>query len=301
MDTGISFAMNGASYMQTRVSEKYHRPGQGGVFTVQPLEEAVHNNLLQTGTSTRLSCFEIIWVKSGSGLLRIDTATHIIGDHLIYCLVPGQMRHCTFSGTPTGHYISFSEDFLFKTAAFANGNCWLDPYLSGASIIASDADMQTETESIIHKMISEYSNYNLLRSEILSGLLYILIMYVSRKLPAKTEDLSLSKDAELAQRFLALVKVAFKKMKLVSEYASELCVTANYLNRTVKKMTGTTASSHIQRHIITEAKRQAVHSNLSMKEIAYQLGFDDLAHFSKYFKNNSGMSFTRFKREPTIK
>lgn len=298
MGTVISYVSQGSSLLQPKVQEKYHRPGQKGIFNIQSLESAVRSNLLETGVSTRINCFEMIWVKSGSGLLRIDTATHMIGDNLIYCMVPGQMRHCIFTGDVDGYYLSFSEDFLFKTAAFANGTCWMDPYLSGACIIAADNTMLNETEDIISKMISEYNQYNLLRSEILSGLLYLLIMYCTRKLPAKTEETPASKDTQLVQRFLQLVKAQFSKMKLVSDYAAELCVTANYLNRTVKKITGTTASAHIQRHIITEAKRQAVHSNLSMKEIAYQLGFDDLAHFSKYFKNNSGMSFTSFKREP---
>ena len=80
-----------------------------------------------------------------------------------------------------------------------------------------------------------------------------------------------------------------------------ICVSPpNYLNRTVKKMTGLTASYHIQQQIILEAKRQAIHSNVSMKEIAYFLGFDNLAHFSKFFKNNSGMSFSTFKKERAL-
>ena len=83
---------------------------------------------------------------------------------------------------------------------------------------------------------------------------------------------------------------------MVSDYAGQLYVTPNYLNRTVKKITGFTASHHIQQHIITEAKRQAMFSLSSMKEIAYSLGFDNLAHFSKFFKTNSGMSFRDFKK-----
>jgi len=46
-----------------------------------------------------------------------------------------------------------------------------------------------------------------------------------------------------------------------------------------------------------EAKRLALYSQVSMKEIAYGLGFDNLAHFSKYFKTNSGSNFTDFKRQ----
>lgn len=83
---------------------------------------------------------------------------------------------------------------------------------------------------------------------------------------------------------------------MVTDYADELIVTPNYLNEVIKKITGFPASHHIQQRIVLEAKRQAAYSNLSMKEVAYQLGFDDMAHFSKFFKNASGQSFTDFKK-----
>ena len=85
--------------------------------------------------------------------------------------------------------------------------------------------------------------------------------------------------------------------KMVCDYANELNVSPNYLNRTVKKVSGNTASHHIQQQIILEAKRHAMYSGISMKEIAYQLGFDNIAHFSKFFKSKSGMNFTNFKKE----
>jgi AraC-like DNA-binding protein len=68
------------------------------------------------------------------------------------------------------------------------------------------------------------------------------------------------------------------------------------LNRIVKKLSGFPVSYHIQQQIVLEAKRLAHYSDRSMKEIAYMLGFEDLAHFSKFFKNNSGMNFSNFKK-----
>ena len=151
-------------------------------------------------------------------------------------------------------------------------------------------------EEIGQKMKKEFSNYYLLRSEILSGLLNILMIHFSRKFLTRNDEMAYTKDAELVRNFKILLKKWFITKKLVADYASELCVTPNHLNRTVKKITGFTASHHIQQYIILEAKRQAIHSNGSMKEIAYLLGFDNLAHFSKFFKNNSGMNFTSFKK-----
>ena len=59
---------------------------------------------------------------------------------------------------------------------------------------------------------------------------------------------------------------------------------SNYLNEIIKKTTGYSAGYHIRQRVVLEAKRKAAYSDSCMKEIAYHLGFCDIAHFSKFFK-----------------
>jgi YesN/AraC family two-component response regulator len=123
------------------------------------------------------------------------------------------------------------------------------------------------------------------------------MMYLRRQVQLAGPAAVQSRDSELTLKFLELLAKAFAKKKMVADYARELMVTPNYLNQIVKRVSGFSASHHIQQFLIMEAKRQAVHSSRSMKEIAYDLGFDDLSHFSKFFKNKSGGNFSSFKRE----
>lgn len=125
------------------------------------------------------------------------------------------------------------------------------------------------------------------------------LIYLSKNMETANPEILHSRESQLVRSFMELLKKNFAKNKMVNDYAGQLYVSANYLNRTVKKITGFTASYHIQQHIISEAKRQALYSSVSMKEIAYNLGFDNLAHFSKFFKNNAGMNFTCFKKSIT--
>lgn len=83
-------------------------------------------------------------------------------------------------------------------------------------------------------------------------------------------------------------------------YYGLLSVTPNYLNEIVKKTTGRSASHHIRQRIVFEAKRQATYSDSCMKQIGYYLGFDDMAHFSKFFKMVTGINFTDFKKGQII-
>ena len=155
-------------------------------------------------------------------------------------------------------------------------------------------------EEMAEKMVKEYSNFFLLRSEILKGYLKIFLIYLTRQFERSSQTETQSKNIDLVKKFLALIEEDFITKRMVTDYADKLIVTPNYLNEVVKKTTGFPASHHIQQRIVLEAKRQAAYSSLTMKEIAYQLGFDDTAHFSKFFKNVSGESFTDFKKKNTI-
>jgi len=267
-------------------------------FYIQSFATDPETGLTPFETFSRLSRYEIIWFTEGTGTLTVDIDTHYIHSNMIFCLVPGQIRKCQATQPVQGFYISFSEDFLYQTDIYKRGISTLHPYsaITSASVITVDFAMQQEIEFVVNKMKKEFENYNLLRSEILSGLLYILSTYISRKLEKKADDSISSKDASLVQQFMQMLRNQYTTMKQVSDPASELYVSPNYLNRAVKKITGFTASAQIQRHIVMEAKKQAIHTNGSMKEIAYTLGFTDIAHFSKFFKNNSGMSFTNYRK-----
>jgi AraC family transcriptional regulator, transcriptional activator of pobA len=272
--------------------------GQKTHFEIHTLEWLRQNYLLQDEKKERLACYEITWFKSGAGRITVDSNHYEIKNNSVYCFVPGQLRRYHIQDNTDGYRLSFSADFLCINTIQSRIVTWLDSLGSDGTVavLEADADMQREMEDITRRMENEFVNYYLLRSEILAGLLNILIIYFSRKLQVTTTDMFVSKDKELVRRFKALLRTHFVTKKLVADYAGELCVTPNYLNRTVKKITGFTASHHIQQHIIFEAKKQAAHFNVSMKEIAYYLGFDNLAHFSKFFKNNSGMNFTSFKK-----
>ena len=101
----------------------------------------------------------------------------------------------------------------------------------------------------------------------------------------------------LMKSFISLIEKKYMYWKLVKDYACELSVTPNYLNESIKRSTGYPASFHIRQRIALEAKRQAAYSDVCMKEIAYHLGFDDIAHFSKFFKSVCGKNFSDFRKE----
>ncbi len=240
--------------------------------------------------------FGIIWIKRGTGVIHIDLEAYPLHNDQLVCISPGQLL-CVKTGVALeGCYISFSAEFLLM----AEGQVpisFMDTLYERRSlpVMPLVTEIRYETEAAVGMMNKEYSRYGLLRLPIVQGLLNILIAYIAGIMQVRQQEHIHDRDGEMVRKFMKLVKQYFLSRKMVSDYASELCVSPNYLNRIVKKISGFTASYHIQQQIILEAKRQAMYSSLSMKEVAYSLGFNDYAHFSKFFKNNSGMNFTCFK------
>lgn len=246
---------------------------------------------------SRISRYEIFWMKQSGTSLHVDGQDYPLMPHQLFCIAPGHWRRLSMPAPTHGYYISFAPDFLLT------GNNCADSYednFAQLQILDASGYLQAEVQMLIHKMIRENNHSFHRKTELLKGLVQILMIHFGRQgqhTPAAHTD---TRETSLIRQFVQLVRTHFMEKKMVSDYADILCVTANHLNRTVKKLTGQTASYHIQQQVIREAKRMAIYSETSMKEIAYSLGFDNLAHFSKFFKNNSGSSFSNYRKNATM-
>ena len=97
------------------------------------------------------------------------------------------------------------------------------------------------------------------------------------------------------QRFISLVEESYMEHKNLDFYAAELQVTKRKLNESIKHITGQTAANYIIDRILLEAKRELCFSEKSIKEIAFQLGYDNQYYFSRLFKNRTGKSPEQFR------
>ncbi|WP_295118566.1 AraC family transcriptional regulator [uncultured Chitinophaga sp.] len=268
-------------------------------FSLYDLAGSAGESFWEDDAPKRLEHFEILWCKSASGWIQVDSQVCEVKPQQIFLLAPGQLRRFRLAPGATGHYLSFSPDFLYVSSHLKEIASILEQNNLNMQLLTlrADYDIQRELEEVISKMQREYQNNLWMRDEILTGLLSLLMIYLSRRLEAVKPAPVVTREGELTIRFRLMLKKEFLRKKKVAEYASSLMVTPNYLNTSIRKVTGFTASYHIQQQIINEAKRQLLSSRGSMKEIAFHLGFDNIAHFSKYFKTKTGMNFTRFRHE----
>ena len=101
----------------------------------------------------------------------------------------------------------------------------------------------------------------------------------------------------LTQRFRLAVEKGFRKTSSVREYAELLHVTPAHLSESVRLETGSAAGDVIRRRLLLEAKRLLLHSELTVSEIAFDLGFEDSSYFSRFVRRGVGFSPVDFRNE----
>ncbi|HTI93465.1 MAG TPA: helix-turn-helix domain-containing protein [Puia sp.] len=244
-----------------------------------------------------LNRYEIWWIKEGSGRLSIDTCQHDITEDTICCLPPGTSCKFEIYAKIRGYFLSLSSDFFRNDQYFINDNVWTNVFIAGRAeiFLSRVTDMGQDTEALFGHLYRESRRQHHYKSQVIEGLLHLLTIYFSRMMSDTGYEFSPSRELMITQKFRALVKDHFVTKKQVTEYARDMKVSAKHLNRVVKQVMGVTASCFIHQHIVKEAKRMVVRSDCSMKEVAYALGFDDHNHFSRFFRNNCGMTFSDFK------
>lgn len=107
---------------------------------------------------------------------------------------------------------------------------------------------------------------------------------------SKNIEKYMSRDEVLYARFIDQLSVYYKQERSVAFYASKLCISSKYLSSVVKAVCGKTPTELIREKTIDEIESLLQHTQLSIKEIAYELNFPNISFFGKYFKAQKGVS-----------
>lgn len=259
----------------------------GRNFDIRPIKRHVDPGELQEGLH-RHDFQELLWVRAGSGRHRIDDDILEIEPLTFYLIARGQIHYFIKGIELEGYILRFSDDFLadgITTAGWDYRMTLFSHFSLNQSLAPDDADIPT-FQLLLDNMWNEMQSERFGRSHVLQHLLSILIILLERSRQKQPQvNNNQSRDLETFQVFLTTLEAHFRKEHSVSYYAELIHMTPRQLSDIVKKCTGKTAKVLILERIILEAKRHLQHSNASVKEIAYALGFKDSSYFSKVFKS----------------
>jgi AraC family transcriptional activator of pobA len=266
------------------------------IYTISTLQEEKHENY---DVAHRHDYYEITWITNGTGKLFADLREYSIDENLLYFIRPNQVHRLLLNGDAQGFILSFNDSFVNLGTHEFDLMCQssLFQLFSRLQVLSVQKEMVPDMMEILIKMIREFENEYSFKAQLLKRYFKIFLIYVSRQFEKMEQSTQHSRETELTKSFMELIEANYKEMKMVADYAARLYVTPNYLNGIVKKETGFSAGQLIRQRVVLEAKRLGRYSDVGMKEIAYNLGFADSSHFSKFFKAVSGMNFSDFKKE----
>lgn len=267
-------------------------------FKLQTMEEIEERMAGAVDSPHRHDYFTIILVKQGGGKHFVDFKEYEITNNSIYFIYPGQVHQVIPKGLLSGWVLTFTNEFLLK--AGISQQLIDDVYLYnnfGESPPLSLHDHEVKAYEDLIQQILTFKNESPYSIEAKGSLLKLfLIKSHSLCTMSKTIDLQATEPGNPVFRsFKLYIDQHFKFKHKVGDYAQMLSVTSDYLNKVVKKLTGKSAKDYIQNRILIEAKRSLLFTELSNKELAFELGFDEPSHFSNFFKKNTGTSPIDFR------
>lgn len=245
----------------------------------------------------RHAYYEIFYFEEGSGRHEIDFTTREINAPALHFVSPGQIHRVARSADSRGCVILFTDEFYYLN--LANRPILRDmPMLRGEperAVVDLDGSGQQAVDPVLDMMRSEAGRHAEHRDDALRSILNLLLITVLRIAEEQGEILADTGDSRLIRRLRDAIDERFHAVHSVSAYARLLSVTPGHLNDTARRETGRTASRLIHERIILEAKRLLAHSDQSIKEIAYALGFDDPSYFTRFFRERVELAPGEFR------
>jgi AraC-type DNA-binding domain-containing proteins len=268
-------------------------------FSIKKLEDLYRMKHGESDIPHRHDYYTIIFFEKGEGTHIVDFTEYQIEDNSIYFIVPGQMHQVIPTSEPKGWTMKFTDEFLIANSIsdkLINGIYLFNEFGQSPPLSINEAQMSVYL-NIISQIDYFSESLESYTQEAIGALMKLFFIQSNNHCSLQKNDNPqlMETTNQLLHLFKQLLNKHYTSMHMVSDYASKLNVTADYLNKTVKSITGKSAKDHIQSKIIIEAKRSLLFTEISSKELAYELGFEESAHFNNFFKKITAQTPSEFR------
>jgi AraC-like DNA-binding protein len=275
---------------------KIHEKSPSGILLKHIRDSSITRDgkeiLPDAGETHRDNYYLFLLLESGEAHLLIDFREYHVRGVAFGCILPGQV-HSGMALNGVSGWIMCLDTLFVKDE-------WKEIFetvlISGNPVVVPDEGMLCDLRfcfSLLDRKIHS-SNHPFVRHTVcaLATSLAGIIAELYRQHQPATLNRRLT---GITLRFKTLIVAHLKTVKSPAQYASLLNLSPAYLNEAVRKTTGFPAGYWIQDAVTLEAKRLLFYTAKSIKEIAFELGYDDPAYFTRLFTKLSGMSPTLFR------
>lgn len=280
------------------VFHQSHTIGKGLPFAiVEPAELMANNDLFEPS----LRDFHVIfWIKKGTGKYFIDFKEYEIKANSIIMVSKDNLHYFEpFTESCELQSIVFKPDFIYRNDSDLKHLFHFDAgcYFEGQQILSINKEQANFFEGISQQMLNVYQNWDGKEQE--EGFYHLLCFFLLKAAKIQNHsvlDVDAKKNSELVLRFNELLETHYKTEIKVDFYVEELGTTVKTLSRNIKEQYNVSSKSVIDQRRTLEIKRQLRGTTKPVKEIAYELGFDEPTNMVKYFKKHTGETPNGFRK-----
>ena len=274
-------------------------------FTIHNLAD-IHHELPFSSMVYRTNYFSFVFVKDAEGKYTTDDQTFQTVPGTIYFTNPGHYKSFEWQRIGEIYLVTMSEDFLKENV---HHDVFREfPFLLAETVppkVLTPAEFH-EFEQLYRQISKEYFGDSPYKYRMIGNLFVVLLLkikeYFWRDYNPIYEGNRSSQIVKLFKKSLEkhyrdVVAGKTDKVFRVQDYAEAQNLHPNYLSNVIKSKTGKPIGTWIAEKTMSEAKSLLQNSSISIKEIAYLLGFAESAHFSNYFSRHAEMSPAAYRKQ----
>lgn len=233
----------------------------------------------------RHNFFEIIWFRSvyENSRLELDFESYQLANNQICIIAPGQAFNMKLEGEE-GYAMAISREIF-------NEACDIESVLTGGELpFFLNPENEKTCSTLISLIEQEYKDAS--RTELLKAYLKAFCIIIGEQIHLQEPLLN---DRQRIQELVGLIERYYIVHRETGFYAGQLKISTHHLNDIARRLRGTTIKKMISQRLILEAKRELSFGALTVKEIAFKLGFNDASYFSRFFKKHTNQNPDSFK------
>lgn len=243
------------------------------------------------GSPHKATFNQIVWIKKGEAKFHIDFREITIKEEEILIISSGQVCQFDVRSDYEGKLILFTSAF-FAISEVDSNFLYTSEILNPVSLNKTIPVCPILMDNLMLLLEEELKRpYSLSKTVIAQSLLRVILFESERQLTTSYVPVS----NNTTRRFNNAVEQYFRENRNTEFYINLLGVNEKILSKEVKCMTGKTPKVYIDSRIVLEAKRLLSYSALSVKEIGFELGFDEPTNFNKYFRKHTSMTPVEFR------
>lgn len=245
----------------------------------------------------RVDFHHLVYISEGAGTHFIDFNRYPYQTGSFIFINSRQVHAFELENKPLGLLILFTQAFLDSIRI----NIRVPVFSSGfyAATEAPVLTVQGEVKESLEALLTEIKNISgeMQHDRLIFQLLFTALILKLHQIRSGSKDhlVSEHRRKQIAS-FLSLIEENYISVKDASYYADLMGITYKSLNKTCKSVIGQTPKQIIDAHTILEAKRRLAIENIQVTQLAYELGFEEVGNFIKYFKKHTLMTPLQFQQ-----